>query len=208
MAENKSTFDVFISHSADDAAFANEIANACRANGLDATTHADLLGIDDASDALWEAMAESRALLAVVSKPDLSPSMLFELGAARAWNKQVFGLVTNPTVTDLPHGISNIHLYSAGRIEDVIRAIQLSGKELSEDDRARLAELYSEVGVPVDQLALDPSDLGELVKRFSAETGRTMPGERLLSELLRLRKQGKLTRSRTKVRRKAHRGTA
>jgi hypothetical protein len=208
MSDIGKTYDVFVSHSTDDARVAVEIANACRANGLDAITYAELLPATNVSDALWEALAESRALLAVLSRSGPTPSMAIELGAARAWNKPIFGVVTDPTLTDLPPGLSGIHLYTLGRIEDVIRAIKLSGKELTEDDRSLLARLYTEIGVSVDQLALDPRRLEELVRRFSAGAGKTVPGERLLSELLRMRKQGKLRGGRPGNRSKPHLGNA
>lgn len=208
MADVSKTYDVFISHSAEDAGLAGEIANACRANGLSALTFADLLPGTNLSDALWEALAESRAVLAVLSRSGPTPSMAIELGAARAWNKPIFGIVADPTFTDLLPGLSGIPLYPAGRVEDVIRAIKLSGKELSEEDRSLLARLYTEVGVSVDQLALDPGQLEELVNGFRAGTGKAVPGERLLSELLRMRKQGKLMKGRPRERSKPHRGTA
>src|SRR5207253_1183035 len=133
-------------HSANDEGLASEIANTCRAQGLDAITFAELLPATNASDALWEALAESRALLAVLSRSGPTPSMAIELGAARAWNKPIFGVVADPTFTDLPPGLSGIHLYTSGRVEDVIRAIKASGKELSDDDRSLLAGLYTEIG--------------------------------------------------------------
>jgi hypothetical protein len=208
MGNVSTTYDVFISHAADDAPLAREIANACRANGLGAITYAELLPAADISQVLWDALAESRALLAVLSRSGPTPSMAIELGAARAWNKPIFGVVADPTFTDVPPGLSGIHLYTSGRVEDVIRAIKSSGKELSEDDRSLLASLYTEIGVSVDQLALDPRHLEELVKRFGAATGKTVPGERLLAELLRMRKQGKLTKGRPRGRSKPNRGTA
>jgi hypothetical protein len=55
-----------------------------------------------------------------------------------------------------------------------------------------LASIYSETKVSVDQLALDPRHLQTIVKRFVRATGKIVTGERLLSELLRMRKQGKL----------------
>jgi hypothetical protein len=208
MADASKTYDVFVSHSPNDAQLASEIANACRANGLDAITYAELLPAPNAGDALWEALAESRALLAVLSRSGLTPSMAIELGAARAWNKPVFGVVADPTLTNLPAGLSGIHLYTSGRVEDAIRAIKLSRKELSEDDRSLLAKLYTEIGVSVDQLALDPRHLEDLVKRFSAGAGKVVPGERLLAELLRMRKQGKLMKGRSSSRSKPRRGSA
>ena len=77
----------------------------------------------------------------------------------------------------------------------MILAIKSSGKELSEDDRSLLATLYAQIGVSVDQLALDPTHLGDMVNRFISETGKTVSGERLLSELLRMHKQGNCRRA-------------
>ncbi len=116
--------------------------------------------------------------------------------------------VSDPTFADLPPSLSGIQLYTSGRVEDVILAIKSSGKELSEDDRSLLATLYAQIGVSVDQLALDPTHLGDMVNRFISETGKTVSGERLLSELLRMRKQGKLPKGRPGDRSRPHRGTA
>jgi hypothetical protein len=208
MAEASKICDVFISHSIEDARLAGEIADACRASGLDAITYAELLPVTNVSDALWEALAESRALLAVLSRSGPTPSMAIELGAARAWNKPIFGVLPDPTFTDLPPSLSGVHLYPLGRVEDVISVIKLSNKELTDEDRSLLAKLYTEIGVSVDQLALDPRQLEELVEQFRAGAGKAIAGERLLSELLRLRKQGKLTKGRPRVRSKPRRGTA
>src|SRR5262245_44089127 len=93
MANRSKTYDVFISHSASDAPLATELANACRASGLEAITDRELSPVREASDALWEALAESRALLAVLSPSGPTPSMGIEIGAARAWNKPIFVVI-------------------------------------------------------------------------------------------------------------------
>jgi hypothetical protein len=202
------TCDVFISHSAGDAKLAAEIADAFRANGLDAVTYAELLSDANASDALWDALAESRALLVILSPLGQSPSMTIELGAARAWNKPVFGIVTDPAISRLPSDLSGIRLFTPGRIEEVIRAVKLAGQELSDADRDLLSKAYSGIGIPVDQLALQPSHLEKLAHRFGVGAGKTVSEERLLSELFRLRKQGKLASGRMTSRPKPRRGTA
>jgi hypothetical protein len=196
MTRLNKTYDVFISHSASDAALAAELAKTCRASGLEAVTDRELLSDAEASDALWEALAESRALLAVLAPSGPTPSMGIEIGAARAWNKPIFGVVTDPSATRLPTSLSGIPLYPAGRVEEVIEAIRRSGQQLSDEDRSTLAKIFSGIGVSVDQLALAPKHLQELVRRFHAVTGKDVPGERLLSELLRMRKQGRLVRGR------------
>jgi hypothetical protein len=208
MPDVAKSYDVFISHSPTDAKLATEVASACRAGGLDAIAYAELLPGENASDAVWEAVAESRALLAILSPSGPTPSMAIELGAARAWNKPIFAVVTDPSLARLPPGLSGIRLYTFGRIEDVIRAIKSTAQDLSQDDRSLLRKLYTEIGVSVDQLALDPRHLEELVKRFNSATGKAAPGERLLSELLRMRKQGKLMKARSADRPKPRRGTA
>lgn len=192
MTAPRKTNDVFISHSAEDSWLASRIAEACRLNGLDAITDGELLAGDNPGDLVWDAVAESRAVLVILSRSGLTPSMGIEVGAAQAWNKPMFGIIPDPTYTDIPSGLSGLHLYTPARIPDVIRAIKHSSAELSEDDRASLIGLYGDLGIPVDQLTLDPRDLEALVSRFREATGKSLSGERILTELLRMRKRGQL----------------
>ena len=192
MAELSKTYDVFISHSAKDSALALEIANACRESGLEAVTNTELLPGENVSDAIWDAVAESRALLTIVSPTGPTASMAIEIGAARAWNKPIYAVVTDPSSTRIAPALTGVPLYTPGRIQDVITSIRASIEKFSDQDRGVLTELYSELEVSADQLALDPRQLGLLVKKFEKRTGRVVEGERLLSELLRLRKQGVL----------------
>src|SRR5438270_9620567 len=86
MANRNKTYDVFLSYAANDAPLAIELANACRASGLEAFIDRELLpGGSKFSDALREALAESRAVLAVLSPSGLTPFMEIEIGAAQAW---------------------------------------------------------------------------------------------------------------------------
>jgi hypothetical protein len=194
MADLGKTYDVFVSHSAKDSALALEVANACRASGLEAVTNTELLSGEDVSDALWDALAESRALLTIVSPSGPTASMAIEIGAARAWNKPIYAVVTDPSSTRPAPALSGIPLYTAGRLQDVIKSIRASAEQFSEQDRSILEGLYSDLGVSADQLALEPRKLRLLMERFSKRSGKVMEGERLLSELLRLRKQGRLVR--------------
>jgi hypothetical protein len=63
-----------------------------------------------------------------------------------------------------------------------------------------LAEIYSDIDVPADRLSQSPRELQELVNRFNAGTKRQLSGSRILSELLRMRKQSKLPRLGTRSR--------
>ena len=53
----------------------------------------------------WEALAESRALLTILSPSGLTSSMELEIGAARAWNKPIYGVVTDPSSTVRSAGV-------------------------------------------------------------------------------------------------------
>ncbi len=197
MAELDKTYDVFISHSATDSALAIEVANACRESGLEAVTNAELLPHENLGDAIWEALSESRALLTIVSPSGPTPAMAIEIGAARAWNKPIYAIVTDPASNRLVPALTGIPLYTYGRIQDVIKSIKTSVAVLSEEDRLILGELYSQMGTSVDQLILDARQRETLVKKFVKKSGKIVEGERLLSELLRLRKQGRLARKRS-----------
>ncbi len=194
MPGSDKTFDVFISHNAHDADLAREIANLCISNGLSAFTLDEVGGSDKYADAIWDALSESKAVVAIFSASGTSPQMAVELGGARAWNKPIFGILADPARNPAPVGLGPIHLYTPGRIEDVVRAIKTNAAGLNESERAALASTWSELDVSVDQLALDPQQLSNLVRRFKQKSGKIASGEQLLSELLRMRKQGKLRR--------------
>jgi hypothetical protein len=194
MVRNSTTYDVFISHSIGDRDLAREIASVCIANGLQPFTNAEVPAGMRVSDVLWEALSESKAVIAILSRSKLSPSMAIELGGAQAWNKPIFGVLTDPTLKPELASLGDIHLYASTRIDDVIKAIKASGEDFSEKERNTLASIYSDTNVSVDQLALDPRHLQTIVKRFVRATGKIVTGERLLSELLRMRKQGRLVK--------------
>jgi len=198
MASQK-TYDVFISHSLGDTPVARRIAKACAESSLEAFVYGDVQPGESFTNAIWEALAESRALLTVISSSGPTSSMSIEIGAAKAWSKPIFAITAEPS-TRLPIALSGIQLYSIDRIDDVISAIKVSGQQLTDGDRRLLAELYSESESSVDQLALEPRGLNKIVKGFQDASGKQIGGEQLLSELLRMRKQGGLRRTRTPAR--------
>ena len=61
------------------------IEKAFRESGLEAVSTSDLGPGENASDALWEALTESRAFVIVLSSNETTPNMMFEFGAAKAW---------------------------------------------------------------------------------------------------------------------------
>jgi hypothetical protein len=189
--------DVFITHAATEQKLAEHLARTVKASGLNAVTGHELLGAgDNLGDKIWEALAESMALIVVVSRSELTSTVAFEIGAARAWNKPIFVVLADPAESvTLPAALTRSPIYPPGRVEDLVKAIKNSSQSLTEEERDTLASLYFKIDLSVDQLALNPVELEELVKGFSTATGRVISGERLLSELLRMRKQGGLRKS-------------
>jgi hypothetical protein len=78
------TYDVFVSHSFRDREFAADVADRLAAEGLQPFCDASIPIGEDASKAIWEALAECRALIMIVS-PDSPPDAMgmVELGAAQ-----------------------------------------------------------------------------------------------------------------------------
>ena len=192
------TCDVFISHTATDQAVATEIAHALEAVGLETFYVGGTEPLSDISEAIWEALAESRAVIAIISPDVRTQAMgMVEIGAASAWNKPVFLLINGPSSTKLPAPLSRYPVYPVGRLEEVVRAIRTGFEPLTEDERRLLANLYRDFSTPTDKLSQSAKALGELTTLFNRRTERQYSGERLLSELLRMRKRGQLPRLRT-----------
>src|ERR1041385_8708861 len=92
------TYDVFISHGASDNAVAKEIADGFESAGV-ATFHAGTAdGDEDIGQAIWDALAESRAIIVIIS-PETPPHAmgLVEIGAAAAWNKPIVIIINGPS---------------------------------------------------------------------------------------------------------------
>ena len=195
MATISTTYDVFISHSASDNDVAAEVAENLESAGL-ATFHGSrVLAGADASEAIWQALAESRAVIAIISPDTATHSMgLIEIGASAAWNKPVFVLINGPSSMKLPVALDAYPVYPLSRLEDVIRSIRTGFEPLTDEERGFLKRLYKEFDMPSDQLSRSPRALHDLTSQFKRKSHKQISGERLLWELLRMRKQGQLPR--------------
>jgi hypothetical protein len=81
-------------------------------------------------------------------------------------------------------------------MDEVVQEIAAARQPLSNFERDNLIDLYSERGIPTDQLLRKPIELKGFAEDFHDRTGKAIPGERLVQELLRLRKQSQLPRLR------------
>lgn len=195
MAGKKPTYDVFISHSSKDTSLAVEIAETLRAHGLEPFTPSSLRLGTNIEEALWQAMAESQALVVVMSTPEPSTGIGLEIGAASAWGKPIYIIVTDPATTQLSRmviGTAGVQLYPPSRIDEVAEQIKQAQDDSTPEDIEELIKEYQDIGLPVDRLALDSVRLSQLTRNFHKRTKKQVPSERLLWLLLRLRKRGAL----------------
>ncbi len=192
MKKHRPAYDVFLTHRRQDAELAADIARILRSYDLAVFTDADMPAGEPHEDTLWDAMAESQALVTVIPDGEASPRMLVELGAAQAWNKPTYGIVIDPSSTRLPPALRGLAVYPRSRMDEIAQEIKRSSPLLSDAETAVLIDEYLRISVPVDQLVLQPALLSQLTKQFKARTKRQFPAEQLVRMLLRLRRSGKL----------------
>lgn len=187
------TFDVFVSHSSRDREFAADVAGRLKFEGLQPFYDASIPLGQEISKAIWDALAECHAFIVIVS-PDSTPDAMgmVELGAATAWNKPIFVLLNGPASSRIPEALGNYRVYPRNRLDEVLTQIRRNFEPITDDEREVLKETYRELNIPADRLSQSPLELQQLVESFNEKTKKQLSGTRLLSELLRLRKQAKL----------------
>jgi len=88
--------------------------------------------------------------------------------------------------------LTRLKFFPPSRLDDLVSDIKRTRKPISTRQREALAAVYAELGTPTDQMVRDPSLIDRFVERFNERTGRNVSRDRLISELVRLRKSGKL----------------
>jgi len=189
------TYDVFVSYSSRDRELAADVSDRLRAEGLQPFDDASVPAGKEMSKAIWDALAECHAFIVIVSSGSTPDAMgMVELGAATAWNKPIYVVLNGPPSSRLPEALQNYQAYPLNRIDEVLTQIRRNFEPITDEDRKALSETYQEVGESADQLSQSPRSLQRLVEQFNATTKKQLSGTRLLSELLRMRKQAKLPR--------------
>ncbi len=196
------TFDVFVSHSSRDRDFAADVADRLKLEGLQPFYDASIPLGQEISKVIWDALAECHAFIVIVS-PDSTPDAMgmVELGAAAAWNKPIFVLLNGPASSRIPEALGSYRVYPRNRLDEVLTQIRRNFEPITDDERGVLTETYRELSIPADRLSQSPLELQQLVEAFNLKTKKQLSGTRLLSELLRMRKQAKLPHLSSKRRR-------
>jgi len=173
------------------------VEQALQEAGLDVFDPARVDPGSSVRDTLWRALAESAALVVVVPRErGPASNTAVELGAAMAWHKPIDVVHPENRRSPIPDYLSEYPAYPVSRVDDIVQSIRRSLRGLSEEQRAVLVETYSELGLPSDKLLGQPADVERLAHLFNARCKTNFPGERLVHELMRLRKRGDLPRLR------------
>src|ERR1700723_1183292 len=97
-------YDVFLSYNPiNDIGWAADVQAALERKGLVVYNIANTEPGEDVSASTWDAMAESAAMVALISQPrSESPNLLFEVGASMTWEKPVYVLYKGKRPVGLP----------------------------------------------------------------------------------------------------------
>jgi len=195
MRSARQTFDIFLSHGGHDAGVADVVRRALESAGLSVFTASDLKPGVSVADQLQEKLAESLAVVVILSQPSLrSDYVAFEIGGAAGWNKPIYLLLHGMTSASLPPYLRRFRSMPVTRHAEMVRELALRPGKMSDDEIEGLRDVYAQVGVPVDGLATAPRALDRLTNVFNRKNRSSRLSEDLLRELLRLRKRGKLPR--------------
>ena len=195
--QTATTYDVFLSYPMTEAGLAAQVARALQEAGLDVFWRDEVEAGESFQDTIWRATAESAALIVIVpTESPLASSVAVEVGAFKAWQKPIYVIQAARGSIKLPMYLADCPVYQLSRVNDVVESIKRGLTSLSEEDRDVLVTLYREMGISVDQLVMNPAAIEKLAREFRTKSGKMASGERLVRELLTLRKRGNLPRRR------------
>jgi nucleoside 2-deoxyribosyltransferase len=195
MSAQTTTYDVFLSHSLSDAALAQTVERALSEGGLSVFNPMRIDAGSTAQDIVRQELAATTALVVVVSpQHDVSASTAVELGAAMAWNKAIYVVATEPAAARMPEFLRGFPTYPLSRLEDAVGAVRRSMERLSPHEQSILLDIYAQMKLPADRIVGDPATVDQSAREFNSRSRRNVPAERLVQELLRLRKAGSLPR--------------
>lgn len=153
--------------------------------------------VDGIQMPVMDALVDSSAMVLLLTRTSVeSRWFAFAVGVAMAWDKPVVVLHDGIELRSIPEFLNQFQLVPLSNLDRVVQQVQLLRKPLTDSQRDSLASAYRELGVPADQLLLDVKQRRKLASLFSEHEKETVPVNRLLQELIRLRKQGELPKQR------------
>lgn len=197
MKKKPQLIDVFLAHSHLDSGLAHLVSNAFAEAGLTVFSAADSLKEGThLEESTREAIFEARAFVAILTPSYVhSSNLLFELGGAWGLGKPIFLLREDLSSKDLPIPLRSYESRSMKELKKLVETVSKCSAPLAEADRALLIEAYQQLGISSDQLAIHPESLDLLARSFHDKSQTPLSTDRLLQELVRLRKQGSLPKA-------------
>jgi hypothetical protein len=130
----------------------------------------------------------------LIESGTVPPPVALEIGAASAWNKPVYILMEGKGEHSLPIYASEQKVFEFSEISKVIELVSETLNPMTDEQRDVLKEAYHALGVPTDRLLQEPNLVDRLRDVLKERAQIDISGERIMQELLRLRKGGKLPR--------------
>lgn len=199
MRQAQPFFDVFLSASKLDLGLAAVVRSRLEEAGLTVYIPEREPEQDSAAtyDHIREAVANARTFVVVLTPVFVnSANLAVESGGAWVWNKPTFLLLDGMSKAGIPVYLRRHQAFPMSKLSRAVATVARAASPLSEPDLKRLFDLYQQVGIPTHRLATEPDALDTLTQKFNASSSTSQTPERLLMELMRLRKQSRLPRLR------------
>jgi len=196
MRKLKRTHDVFLSYPFELANEAKVVRKKFADAGLMVFAPSEIEPGYNIAEEIWQALAESWAVVALIKPGTVSTCVAVEIGAASAWQKPIYILTIGKGEHHLPAYFSHYQMFKVSQIQKLIQVISKDLKPLTEQERQALVKAYHSLGIPTDKLLMQPVHIEQLNNILWRKSRLRLSGERIMQELLRLRKRGKLPRLR------------
>ena len=196
MLKLKKTYDVFLSYSSGLREQTRVVSHKFAEAGLTVFDIWEIGPRYNIEEEMWQALAESWALVVLIKPETIPPSIAIEIGAAEAWHKPIYIVTTVEGEYSLPAHISQHEIVKFSQIGKLVDLISKGLKPLTDKDKDALKKAYLRVRIPTDRLLREPGSIQKLQRLLKDKYGLTISGERMMQELLRLRKTGRLPRTR------------
>lgn len=192
--------DAYLAHDASDSALAWAVADRLRTAGLTtASVHLDGAGTFSLdSQPFRRELFESFTLVVVLTPAFVRSGVLpFYLGVADATASPVYVLNADVPTADIPEYLRESRYVIEPLWDGVPRVVGEIAKASQPLDAAAVSALgrvYQEMGVAADRLVESSARRKDFARLFAEASGVRLPEFRLVREVIRLRKRGKLPR--------------
>ncbi len=190
-------YDVFVCHGTLDVGIADVVRRAFEAEQLEVFAVHEIIPDDSFMAEVRRALAECHAFVLLLTRSTLqSPDVALEIGMATAWNKPVYVLYDGIAKSEIPVYLNEFHVAPISHLDRIVKEIRGNQQPLTQEQLERLLKVYEEFGIPTDKLLTKPVALRELAHKYNRNGRTSIPAEKLIQELIRLRKQGKVPKLR------------